>query len=51
VFQVGVTVTPRVGLKSIEITTYITKGAPFFSGKPTLKNFTVKRAYWGAILG
>jgi len=29
--QVGVIVTPRVGVKRIEVTTYITKGTPFFS--------------------
>ena len=34
--QVGVIVTPRVRLKRIEVTTYITKGAPFFSGSPLL---------------
>jgi len=30
-------VTPRVWLKRIEVTTYITKGAPFFSGNPLLR--------------
>jgi len=28
--QVGVNVTPRVRLKRIEVTIYITKGTPFF---------------------
>jgi len=31
VLEVGVNVTPRVWLKGIELTTYITKGAPFSS--------------------
>jgi len=35
--QVGVIVTPRVWLKRIEVTTYITKGASFFSGSPLLR--------------
>jgi len=30
-------VTPRVWLKGIEVTTYIAKGAPFFSGSPLLR--------------
>jgi len=32
-----VIVTPRVWLKRIEVTTYITKGAPFFSGSLLLR--------------
>ena len=35
--QVGVIVTPRVCLKAIEVTTYITKGVPFFSGSLLLR--------------
>ena len=40
----------RVLLKRIEVTTYITKGAPSFQW-PALKNFTIKHARCGVILG
>ena len=35
--QVGVNITPRVWLKRIEVTTYVTKSAPFFFRSPLLR--------------
>ena len=35
--QVGVIVIPRVWFKRIEVTSYLTKAAPFFPGGPLVK--------------
>jgi len=50
VVQVGVIVTPRVWLKGFNMTTYITQGAPLFSGSPLLIT-PINCACYGAILG
>jgi len=44
-------VIPQVWLKRFQVTTYIIKGAHPFPQQPTLKNFTVKHAYCGEVLG
>ena len=49
--QVGVIVTPRVWLKKDRTDYLYHQRCTFLFGKPTLKNSTVKRACWGAILG
>jgi len=52
VLQVGLIVIPRVWLKGFEVTTYMTKRAPFFSGAPLIRTpqlgmFVVEKSYDG----